>query len=99
MSNRNLSAVQRGKYGESPMFTIFVEWIDTKWPGSGQLIRAAAEVIPWDKLIRAVTNAIADWQEGKDFLNILKEAMEEWIEFVPYPDGSDGFNLVERKCQ
>ena len=86
-----------GKYGESPWFAAFVKWVDTNYPGSGQLIEAAAIVIPWDKLSQCVMIALADWQKGMDFLSVLKDALSVFIDFVPYPDGSDGFSLIAKK--
>lgn len=76
-----------GQYGTSFWFRIFLTWVDQKFPGSAALIEKAAELIPWSKLLGAVLAAYADWQAGKDFLAILQEALSEWLDITPGPDG------------
>lgn len=81
------SEMQAGSYVDSFFFKIFLNWVDSKFPGSRAIIEAAAAALPWSKLVRAVTNALADWREGKSFTDILKEALQEWGEVETTPDG------------
>jgi len=78
-----LRAMQAGNYSNSLWFAAFVALAESRYPGSGKWIEAAADLLPWDKLAKAVMAAIADWQESKSFLQILKEAMAEWLEIAP----------------
>lgn len=75
-----LKAMQAGNYSSSLWFAMFVALAESRYPGVGKWIEAAADLLPWDKLVRAVMAAIADWQEGKSFLQIFKEALSEWLE-------------------
>lgn len=78
---------QAGSYGESFWFRMFLNWIENKYPGSAEFIEQAAAILPWSNLIKAIGNAIADWKEGKDFLQILREMISEWVEIETPTDG------------
>lgn len=67
-----------GEYSDAVWFKAFVSIIEWKFPGAGKYVEMAADLLPWAKLARAVQNAWADWQAGKDFITILKEAFLEW---------------------
>lgn len=84
--------MQAGQYGEAFWFKMLVRLIDARFPGAGVVIEQLAVLLPWAKLARAITNAIADWREGKDFLVILTEAVKEWLEVEPAPDGPVRFS-------
>jgi hypothetical protein len=74
---------QAGSYLNDWIFKALVAMIDARFPGAGAYILKAAELLPWSKLGNAIQNAWADWQEGKDWITIFKEAVSEWLVIEP----------------
>lgn len=64
-----------GTYKSSTWFTVWRDYIDGKFPGSGSVLDQAAGTIPWAQLMKAITIALTEWQAGKDFLTILRDAL------------------------
>ena len=82
MTNEAMAAMpefQAGQYTDAWWFKMFVAMLDAKFPGAGEWITKAAEFLPWAKLMSAVVEAVKDWQAGKDFFTILKEALADWV--------------------
>lgn len=75
--------LQAGEYFDNWIFKAIVALIDSQFPGAGAYILKAAELLPWSKLFTAIKNAYADWQEGKDWIAIFKEAVAEWLVIEP----------------
>ena len=79
------AGLQAGAYGEAFWFRILMNFLESRFPGAGAFIAQVAVLLPWSKLWAAIQAALADYQEGKNFLQILQEALKEWLE-IDRPD-------------
>lgn len=79
--------IQAGNYHATFWFKILLAWLENKFPGSAVIIEQAAAFLPWSKLSKALLNALADYQAGKEFLVILQELLAEWLVIEPPENG------------
>lgn len=57
------------------MLKNFIAWVENQFPGSKEIIDQFTSNLTPAKILQAVGQALLEYESGKDFLTILKDAL------------------------
>lgn len=72
-----------------------ISQIERLFPGSRDVVAKLAAIIPWSKFGDVLMEAVRDYRGGKTFLQILKEAVQDWVDVHEEPGEEIRFTLKE----
>lgn len=79
--------LQAGNFMENMIWSFILRKIEEKFPGAGAFLEQASTVLPWSKIWTAIQTAMIDYQQGKNFLQILEDILSQWMTVERPADG------------
>ena len=59
----------------NPILQGIIDWVEANYPGSTPYINFALKYLGEGQVIAIIMQALADWQKGMSFIDILKDLL------------------------
>lgn len=68
-----------GSWASNIIVNMLLTALDAKFPGLKDFVLKYSDYLPLTKVWAAIQLAMLEWQQGKDFLTILQDEINQWL--------------------